>query len=284
MKKVAVTGGSGIVGKWVLKEFIDYGYEVVNIDQKRPEQINCRTIITDLTNLGEVYGAIKGADAVVHLASINAPGGFPNEVVFQNNVISTYNVLEACSGMGIQKVAVASSESIYGFCWAEHRFSPDYFPVTEEHPLLPQECYGLSKIAAEEAAKMFQRRDGSQIVCLRFGHVAVPPAGYAKLLNPNNKERERFLWSYVDVRDAASACRLAVEAENLEFAAMNITADETCMEETSNELIRRYYPSVSDLRVDFSGNQALSSNRKAKKLLKWKPVYSWKNQAAEREM
>ena len=114
MKKVVVTGGSGLLGYSVIKEFLDHGYEVVNADIKHPENPICKTVITDLQNLGEVYGVLAGADAVVHLAAIPVAYSHPNEVTFQNNVMSTYNILEAAGTLGIKKAVISSSESSYG--------------------------------------------------------------------------------------------------------------------------------------------------------------------------
>ncbi|MDN4525183.1 NAD-dependent epimerase/dehydratase family protein [Fictibacillus fluitans] len=274
MRRVAITGGSGNLGRWVLRDLMDRGYEVINIDQKQPEGIKCKTIIVDLNNLGEVYGALQNADAVIHLAAINSPGGYPNEVVFKNNVLSTFNILEATARLRIPKVVCASSESIYGWAWAKHTITPNYFPIDEQHPLLPQECYGLSKIVMENTAETFYRENKHQILCLRFAHIAVPPHGYEYLCIDSSKHK--FLWSYVDVRDAAVACRLAIETDGLGFSTMNITADDTCMVETSIELVKKYYPLTKDVRADLSGHQALSSNGKAKKLLNWHPKHSWR--------
>lgn len=273
--KIAVTGGSGRIGAYVIEELLAEGHVPVNLDRQHPEKRRCRTRIVDLLDLGEVYGALQGADAVIHLAGINAPGAYPNEKVFQINVMSTYNVLEAAAGLGIAKAAIASSESIYGYCYAENRFAPLELPVDESHPLLPQECYGLSKIACEQTAAMFHRRCGMQVVSLRFGHVPLP-GEYEWLAR--HEGASRFLWSYVDVRDAARAARLAVEAEGVGCEAVNVTADDTCSPLDNAELLRRFYPSLADRHAQrLSGHGAWSSNAKAKRLLGWQPLYGWRN-------
>lgn len=134
MKKVVVTGGSGLLGRDVIKEFLDHGYDVVNADIKYPKESLCRTVITDLTNLGEVYGVLAGADAVVHLAAIPVAYSHANEVTFQNNVMSTYNILEAAGNLGIKKAVISSSESSYGICFSKQNLKPQYVPIDEEHP------------------------------------------------------------------------------------------------------------------------------------------------------
>ncbi len=278
-KKVVVTGGSGMLGKWVVKHFVEHGYEVLNVDTRQPEEPICPTLIVDLQDLGQTYGALAGADAVVHMAAIPRAGMVPPEVTFRNNVMSTYNVLEAASGLGIKKAVIASSESSYGICFAVHPFGPQYVPMDEEHPQLPQDSYGLSKIVNEQTADMFHRRSGIQVVSFRLGNV-IPPEWYERFPSWINhpEERERILWSYIDTRDAAEACRLAIEADGLGSVALNLGSDETSMAIPSRELMAARYPETTDFRAPLEGHEALLNSEKAMRLLGWKPKYRWREQ------
>ncbi|WP_168121194.1 NAD(P)-dependent oxidoreductase [Paenibacillus sp. HB172176] len=278
MTKVVVTGGSGMLGRWVVKHFAEQGYEVVNADARLPEEPLCRTIITDLTNLGEVYGVLAGADAVVHMGAIPVAYSHPNEVTFQNNVMSTYNVLEAAGGLGIRKAVIASSESSYGIVFAKERFAPQYVPVDEAHPQLPEDSYGLSKIVNEQTADMIHRRTGMQVVSFRLGNV-IPPERYEKFPEfiHHPEQRDRILWSYIDTRDAAEACRLAIEADGLGSVALNLAADDTSMAVKSRDLLSARYPDVTDFRAPLGGFESLLSNEKAKKLLGWQPKHAWRD-------
>lgn len=143
--KVAITGGNGKLGKPVLRHFVERGYEVRNIDLQFTTYVEGRDLYVDLTNLGEVYGALEGCDAVVHLAAIPVAHRYPNEVTFANNTLSTYNVLEAAASLGIGKAVIASSESSYGLVFAVNPFEPLYAPMGEDHPQLVQDAYGLSR-------------------------------------------------------------------------------------------------------------------------------------------
>ncbi|TYP74756.1 NAD-dependent epimerase/dehydratase family protein [Paenibacillus methanolicus] len=279
MAKVVVTGGSGMLGRWVVKHFIEEGYEVLSVDNRPPEEALCPSLTIDLEDLGQTYGALAGADAVVHMAAIPRAGMTSPEVTFRNNVMTTYNVLEAAAGLGIRKAVIASSESSYGICFAVHPLSPAYVPMDEAHPQLPQDSYGLSKIVNEATADMFHRRTGMQVVSLRLGNV-IPPEWYERFPSfiHNPEERERILWSYIDTRDAAEACRLAVEAEGLGSVALNLAADESSMDIPSRELMAARYPGVTDFRADLTGHESLLSSEKAKRLLGWQPKFKWREQ------
>jgi nucleoside-diphosphate-sugar epimerase len=276
MKKVVVTGGAGLLGPWVIKEFLNKGWHVVNADVKKPEEPLCDTVITDLTNLGEVYGVLQGADAVVHLAAIPVAYSHPNEVTFENNTLSTYNILEAAAGLGIKKAVLASSESSYGICFAKERFDPQYVPIDEEHPQLPEDAYGLSKIVNEETAKMIHRRTGMQVVSFRLGNVISPEMykNFPSFIN-DSSQRDRILWSYIDTRDAAAACRLAVEAEGLGAEALNLASDDTSMAIPSRELMKAEFPEVP-FKKEIGEYESLLNSEKAKKLLGWQPVHFWR--------
>lgn len=278
MPKVVVTGGSGLLGPDVIKEFLNNGYEVVNADIKHPNEHLCKTVITDLTNLGEVYGVLEGADAVVHLAAIPVAYSHPNEVTFQNNVMSTYNILEAAGNLGIKKAVISSSESSYGIVFSRQNLAPKYVPIDEEHQQLPEDSYGLSKIVNEKTADMIHQRTGMQVVSMRLGNV-ISPEKYKNFPSFIHKPevRKSILWSYIDTRDAATAYRLAVETDGLGSVPLCIAADDSSMDMESMQLMETCFPEVKDFRSDLSGFQSLLSNEKAKKLLNWKPVHQWRN-------
>ncbi|WEG11723.1 NAD(P)-dependent oxidoreductase [Pullulanibacillus sp. KACC 23026] len=277
--KIAVTGGSGRIGHWIIQDLIDHGYDVINLDQKEPEKSLCQTIITNLTDLGQVVGALFEADAIIHMGSIPVAYSHPNEVVFQNNVMTTYNVLEAAYLLGIKKVVMASSECLYGICFSKHKLSPTYVPIDEAHPQLPEDSYGLSKIVNEETAEMMCRRTDRQIIALRITNVITPEI-YQQFPNfiYDPSRRENLLWSYIDVRDVASACRLSIEKSYLGFQAVNLAADETCMAIKSSELLATCYPTVTDIREPIDDYQSLLSNKKAKQLLGWEPQCNWREE------
>lgn len=274
MKRIVVTGGSGKLGNWVIKDLLAHGYEVTSADRRDAGLGLCPFMAVDLNRLDEAERMLEHADGLVHLAAIPAPRIVPDDETFANNGQSTFNVLEASDRRGLKKVVIGSSESIYGFVYGKYAFDPLYLPIDELHRPLPQDCYGLSKIVNEATAEMFHRRSGMQVVSLRFAWIATEQEYvYFRGKDDIAQAMKRNMWSYVDIRDAAAACRLGLEAEGVGAAAYNITSDTTMMEIDSIALISEHYPGVTDIREPLTGSAALYSNRRAKEQLGWKPEY-----------
>uniref|UniRef100_S0DDS9 Putative NAD dependant epimerase n=1 Tax=termite gut metagenome TaxID=433724 RepID=S0DDS9_9ZZZZ len=278
MKNVTITGTAGLLGPYVVRHFLEQGYQVLSVDRVKPAEPLTRHMTTDLNNLGECYGILENADAVVHLAAIPTAYIYPNEVTFQNNVMGTYNVLEAAAGRGIKKAVVASSECAYGVCNSRQGLTPVYFPVDEDHPALPEDCYGIGKVVGEVIADGIHRRSGMQIVSFRLGNIITKE----KYLNfpgfiHDPTQRKRILWNYIDARDIATACQLAIEADGLGSIVMNLAADDNCTAIKSRELVKAEYPNVTDIRGAMDGYQTLYANEKAKRVLGWKPVHFWRD-------
>lgn len=277
-RRVIVTGGTGKAGHWIIKHLVEEGYEVINVDARQPATPQCQHITADLTDLGQCIDAFSRHSTgnrapyagVIHMAAIPRPHMHPNSEVWRVNTLSTYNVLEACGVLGIQRAVLGSSESSYGICFANEFFEPKYLPVDEAHPQLPEDTYGLTKVVGEVTAEMFHRRDGTQILSYRIGNVLCPE-DYDRVRGrfDHPEDRLRILWSYIDSRDLAVACRLGIEKGGLGCHPVIIAADDTSSNLPSRELIRRFLPGVRDLRDEFQGRKALISNRRLKELLGW---------------
>lgn len=276
MQTIAVTGGAGKLGKYVVQELIRHNYRVISLDQKRAADLRCKQIIVDLNDLGQVASALQDADAVIHLAAIPSPTGFPIPLIFANNVMGSYNVLEAASMLRMKRVVMGSSTSCYGFAWAVKPLSPQYLPIDEAHPQLSQEGYGFSKTVGELTAEMFHRRNGLNVINLRFSLIAAPEE-YEHMRKSIGKPDAgaTILWSYIDIRDAAKACVASLLPKADGAISLNITGDDTLSSFDTLDLLRECYPDVTDLRSDFAGREPLFSNRLAKETLDWQPQYRW---------
>ena len=212
--KVVVSGSDGRIGQATVAELRDHGYDVTPADIARRAAWN--TQIVDFTDLGQVIGVMRGHNAVVHLAAIPSPEAHTNDVVFRNNVVSTFNVLEAATILGVKTVVMASSISALGYAFRHRYFHPHYVPIDEAHPLLSQDSYGLSKMIGEALAEGFLRRSPDMaLVSLRFTLVVDESAREwmrpARENPPDSGATFGAFWTFVDVRDAAAACRLALE-------------------------------------------------------------------------
>src|SRR5215213_3521578 len=187
MRKVVVTGGSGKAGRAVVRDLLEVGYEVLNADTVEPEESLCQCIRTDLTDLGETFEVLQGAEGVVHLAAIPAPGRYPAGETFRNNSVSTYNVFSAATSLGMQRVVWASSETTLGLPF--DREKPAYAPIDEDHPLYPESSYALSKTISEEMARQFSRTTATTFAGLRFSNIMEPPGDYERFLTFQNATR-----------------------------------------------------------------------------------------------
>lgn len=291
--KVLVTGGSGHLGQFVVQDLLDHGYQVINADRRPPtsDPINtpvrkgaARFIETNVGDVGEVAGAMAGCDAVVHLGAIPAPYRHADEVVFNNNTQATFAVFQAAALLGVQKVVFASSISAYGTAYSPEVTVPRYAPVDEEHPLLNHDAYGLSKEVDERTGLMFHRRTGMSVAAMRFHWVSAPGQALARIPKVNatlaDPQTSRVLWGYIDARDAASICRLALEASDIGFEAFNVTAADTLAEIPTEDLLRTYAPTV-EIREPIPGFASPFSIAKAKRLLGWEPIHSWRNERGD---
>lgn len=281
MKTIAVTGGSGRLGRTVVNDLLNHNYEVINIDIMPPPADkpdwtypfrHCH-----IDNYGETFAALHGVDAVVHLASDPRPDKdhFTGAQRFHNNTLATYNVFNAAATLGLQRVVWASSETVYGFPFDS--VVPDYAPIDEHHTYYPQSSYALSKMLSENMAEQFTLWSGLTFVGLQLSNVVYPhiyedcPKFWA---DPHLRIWD--LWSYIDHRDAALSIRNALEADLAGSQNFIIAADDTIMNRPSADLMAEYFPSTS-LKEGLGTYQSLMSNHKAKTILGFAPQHSWRN-------
>ncbi|BBH22156.1 nucleoside-diphosphate-sugar epimerase [Paenibacillus baekrokdamisoli] len=281
MPKVAVTGGQGTMGTGITRELLARGFEVIVLDRhdgggKYAGEQGVDARVIDLKDYAAVEDAFSGCEAVIHMAAIPDPNNYGPHV-FIENTTTNYYVFEAAAFHNIRKVVQASSESAYGFPWARKPLSPYFVPIDETHPLIPEDCYGISKAANELVGEAFHRRTGMQVVTMRLSSI-LTDAGYREFyhLLDTPEVFKRVFWSYVDVRDAVAACLLAIEKDGLGAVSLNIAADDTFQIRTTRDLLQTYFPEVTDIRAAYNGFEAFYSNELAKKLLGWQPKYCWR--------
>ena len=295
MTQIVVTGGSGKAGRAVVHDLVEHGYDVVNVDVVPTSPQEAPFLRAELTDLGEAMEALRGADAVVHLAAIPAPRIRTVERTFEINMLSTYNVFSAAAQLGLERVVWASSETVLGLPFGRrharnlldpaavpgHHPEPDYVPIDEEHPLRPHSSYSLSKVLGEEMARQFARWTHIPFIGLRFSAIR-EPAEYDSFpdvwADPHLGEWN--VWGYVDARDVGQACRIALTADLKGAEAFIIAAGDTAMDRPNSELLAECFPSV-ELRPGTGDFETLLSIDKARRVLGYAPEYSWRDAVAE---
>ncbi|MDA8760994.1 NAD(P)-dependent oxidoreductase [Amylibacter sp.] len=290
--RILFTGGSGKAGKHSINYLVEHGHSLLNLDQVNLEHPKVLTRFADITDAGQVFDVmgsyanydeldkaigIPKFDAVVHFAAIPRLLMTSDNECYRVNTLGTYNVIDAAIKMGVQKVIFASSETTYGICFADGELKPNYLPIDEEHPTIPEDSYAMSKVVNEATAKSFQRRSGIDIYGLRINNVIEPHEyieNFPKFLKDPDLRR-RNIFSYIDARDLGQMVQKCLNTDGLGFQIFNASNDDHSVGLSSKELIDRYYKDVP-IQSD-KIPQSFYSNEKAKRLLGFKPEHCWRD-------
>ena len=305
--QIMVTGDSGVIGSYLLRDFKRYGYSLSSYSRSKPIEDHAEWIEGDINDRDRLKSACQGHDAVIHLAAVPGPGRATTEELLHLNVMGTVNVIEAAVAAGIKKFVFASSGAATGFSFQSKEIIPEYLPLDESHPCAPQDEYGLSKLLAEQVCKRYSDLYGLQTICLRINHnwcvdregasIAVQ-TGWAKGFSVEEFWQKRYrkvieapegewprpgppsprslLWAVTDVRDAIQSFRLAIENTEILHDVFLINDDDTCSTTESKTLIEQYFPKVP-LKESLDGYATLVSHTKATQLLGYQPQYTWRD-------
>ena len=264
--KVLVTGGSGLVGRWVV-DALAGSHDVHVLDVQAPQRKDIPYHRVDVLHAEPVGKAVRGFDAVVHLAGIPHPLDHPADVVFAVNAVGTLNVLEACTAAGVRTFILMSSESTLGFAFSRRRTSPLYLPIDEQHPTSPQDPYGLSKLTAELLCAGYTRRSGLTTFCLRAPWIWVPEEHERKRYRELVRDWEKWwknLWAFVHVEDVADAIgKLLMRDQGPDHDVFFLSAADNWIGRDSRELAARFFPETTDVRKSLTDSASLISFRKA---------------------
>ncbi|MGX7677755.1 NAD-dependent epimerase/dehydratase family protein [Jatrophihabitans sp. DSM 45814] len=282
MARVAVTGGSGKLGRHVVRELAEHGWDVFSIDVAPSPDRPQRSSQVDLTDFGQTLEALTGidsrhdgVDAVVHLAALPAPGLRTNSTTFHNNLPATYNVFAAAQRAGIKNVVWASSETVLGLPFDE---PPPYVPVDEDYPPRPNSTYSLCKTLEEEMARQFCRWDPElKMIGLRFSNV-MNVEDYANFASFDSDPRRRKwnLWAYIDGRDGAQAVRKALDHKATGADVFIVANADGVMSRPNAELLAEIFPDVPYKR-EVGPHETLLSIDKARRVLGYEPQHSWRD-------
>jgi nucleoside-diphosphate-sugar epimerase len=284
--RVAVTGSSGKLGRAVVNDLLQHDWEVVGLDRVPSPRSDVVSSIVDLTNFGEAVEALSGiddrhdgVDALVHLAAIPAPGLLANATTFANNVTTSYNTYSAAVRAGVRKIVWASSETVLGLPFDE---PPPYLPVDEEYPPRPNSTYSLVKVLEEELARQLCRwHPDLSMIGLRFSNVMdVDDYTQFPSYDADPQLRRWNLWGYIDARDGAQAVRRALEHTAVGADVFIIANGDTVMSRHNDTLLAEVYPDVP-LTRPVGPHETLLSIDKARRVLGYTPLHSWRDELPE---
>jgi UDP-glucose 4-epimerase len=288
--RILVTGGRGKVGRATVDALLAAGHDVTASDLgppvfERNEPGRAAYVQADLTDAGQAYAVVRGHDAVIHAAAIPAPGQHPPHVVFHNNLMATYNAIEAAVRWGLARFVNVSSETAPGWFFAERPFLPDYIPVDEEHPLRPQDPYALSKVFGEQLMDAAVQRSDIRCISIRPSWVQWEgniERNLGPLVRGDDDVPSAGFWGYTDVYDLADALRLAAESDLPGHEVFYIAQPDNSTGLPLADMVRRHHGdkiALRDLpRRDASG----ISSAKAERLLGWHATRSWRDYLDEK--
>ncbi|SMX23833.1 NAD-dependent epimerase/dehydratase family protein [Boseongicola aestuarii] len=291
--RILFTGGSGKAGRHAIAYLLDQGHRVLNVDRVPLDLEGVYNRIADITDAGQMYDVMNSYtdfdelepgsgvprfDAVVHFAAVPRILMTTDNECFRVNTMGTYNVIDAAVKAGIGRIVFASSETTYGVCFADGERKPEYLPVDEEHPTIPEDSYAMSKVANEVTARSFQRRTGFDIYGLRINNV-VEPHEYeqnfpAYLENPDLRRRNIF--AYIDARDLGHMVDRCLAVDGLGYQVFNVSNNNHSVATPTSDLVNRFYSGVT-LTRDIGQDETFYDNTKARELLGFQPQHDWRN-------
>jgi UDP-glucose 4-epimerase len=269
-KNILVIGGAGFIGSFVVSELLKskVGKVVIYDNFARGKESNLIDSLSDprceiypnggdVRDIDTLSDAMKGCDAVVHLAAmwLLHCKDFPR-TAFHVNIEGTFNVLEACVQNNIKRLVYSSSASVYGDA-AE-------VPMTEKHPFNNKNFYGATKIAGEAMCRAYYDRYGLSYVGLRYMNVYGPhqdqTAAYTGvipiMLNKIDANEAPTIngdgtqaYDFIDVEDVARCNVLALEADAVDEFYNVGTGVQTSIKELCDTILDL---KQSDLKVTYN--------------------------------
>jgi UDP-glucose 4-epimerase len=281
--QVVVTGARGKVGRAAARALTDAGHQVVAVDLRPPAfeaslPGQPHYVQADVSDAGDAYSVLVGADAVVHAAAIPDPFHNPAHTVFRNNLMGVFATVEAAVRLGVPRYVNISSETVPGFFTGERPWQALYAPIDEEHPARPQEAYALGKHFGEQLMDAVVRRADIRCISIRPSWVQWE-GNYERNVGPQLREPgpSPGLWSYIDAYDLADAIRLAVESDLDGHEVFYIASPDNSTGRPLAELVRRFHGDEIELRELERPDASGISCAKARRLLGYAPARSWRD-------
>jgi len=294
--KVLLTGASGKLGPFVIRELERAGHELVISSRRKPSEEfdHLPWVHLDVSIYEECVRALEGGfDAVQHLGAqphpTDHPGsrkgaaerGIPFDTTMKSNIMGTYYMLQASLAAGVRVFVMTGSNCAlgHGFRIGDKPFPLHYLPVDEEHPSDVQDSYSYSKLAGELLLASYTSAYGMRTYAVRAAGICTEESRKAIAANVRPAEGwNPWLWAWVGSEDVASAHRLLMEkAEEIEpHGAFFCNGDDTQALEPSMELVEKYRPDLLPRVREMEGHASFISNRKLRETVGWEPKTSWR--------
>jgi nucleoside-diphosphate-sugar epimerase len=275
--RIVVTGGSGRVGAFVVKELLSRGHEVINVDRRYPRQPTGHFIYAQLTQREQVQPILEQADAVCHLGEMPSEHAGPTPLdVWADNTRAGATVLQTAADLKMKRAIYTSSCQAYGFWEMSDPAVPQRLPFDEAHPLTPLNAYAAGKAALEGYARMLARRQGLSVAVFR------PPWVMAETYSETlvNQMRQRptrtdGLSTYVHASDLARAYALAVEQPRPGFEAYHFSAAEVLSLYPIAPRLREHHPEFPALPADWPPFKSPMLLGKLRDHFGWQPEWNF---------
>jgi len=276
--RIVVTGATGMLGRFVTKEvrLSRPEWDLIGFDREVVSDTSIELVLGDVTDPADLMKAVAGADVVVHLAGIRRPGLADDAETFRVNAIGTFSVFDACARQGVRRVVFTSSTAILGTDWGKRERLPRYLPYDDDHPLEPEDAYGLSKVVGEAIARSFHLRGSMEVAVLRFSRIVTPEELDEFRKNGGTEPRGLHHYAYVDGRDAANAVMRAIELPGLTYEAMFLAADDSSLPEPLSVVLPREIPAIGNMAEHLTGTRSGLSSERGKAILDWSATRTWR--------
>ena len=296
-KTIFITGASGFIGSHLTEQLIKKGYAVkalvpydINSSVgwlKNIKSKSLKIIHGDICDENFLYRNTKNIDYIIHLAAlISIPYSYESPKSFiKSNIEGTYNILEVSRRNNIKKVIHTSTSEVYG--------SAQYSPIDEKHPLNPQSPYAASKVSADCLALSYYKSYNLPVTIIRpfntFGPRQSSRAVISSVISQcllNEKKIQvgniNTKRDFTFVSDTVNGYVKAIEAkQKIEGEIINLGTGKTVkikdIIETVCDILKIKPKIVIDKKrfrpIKSEVNLLISNNKKAKKMLRWKPEY-----------
>lgn len=280
-ERVVVTGGLGRLGRSVVQNLASKAavtvLDVAEPATPLPKGVGFHRV--NMTEYPAVVEALRGHDAMVHLAAIPNPRTAPAPITFNTNVQGAWVVMQAAEEAGIRRVSVASSDSVFGLSYNPPDWPPRYLPVDEEHPCRPTEFYSLSKYVTETIAQSYAARRKLEVLVIRPVHIVFPPE-YPELIARGSDPQNYHFWAYVAPEDVAQGFARTLAVDYKGYDVFVISAADGLNTKPTLEFAAERWPKLPEIRRPeyYRANPTASviDITKARQVLGYEPAIDWR--------